>query len=104
MVSLLAFGYTAYLMIHTVAYGSDIPGFASIMTAILFLGGVQLLTLGIIGEYLGRMYIEVKRRPLYLIKDLQGIDVGRSTEGPEAKTPDARPRGRKLGPATDLEP
>lgn len=91
IVSILSFGYAAYLMIHTVAYGSEVPGFAPIMTAVLFLGGIQLLTLGIIGEYLGRMYMEVKRRPLYLIKDLQGIDDRRPAPSPAGAAVGAGP-------------
>jgi glycosyltransferase involved in cell wall biosynthesis len=55
-------------------YGIDVPGFASLMVGILFLGGVQLLSLGMIGEYLARVFTEVKARPLYLIADKEGFD------------------------------
>jgi len=62
--------YSAYLMLRTLVRGVDIPGYASIITAVLFLGGVQLIGIGVIGEYVGRMYIETKRRPVYIIRKI----------------------------------
>ncbi len=56
-------------MLRTIILGIDVPGYASLMVAVLFLGGIQLLTLGIIGEYIGRVYEEVKGQPLYLVRD-----------------------------------
>ena len=66
-IAMLAFVYAAFLIVRTLLYGIDVPGYASLMVVILFLGGVQLISLGIIGEYLGRTYDEVKQRPIYLI-------------------------------------
>lgn len=54
-----------------------VPGWTLLFIAVLFLGGVQLLALGVIGEYLGRVYWEVKRRPLYLVKERLGFDARR---------------------------
>ena len=54
--------------------GVDMPGYASLMVAVIFMGGVQLVVLGIIGEYLGRMYSEAKQRPLYIVESVLGID------------------------------
>ena len=62
------------LVIRTLAYGVDVPGYASLMVAILFVGGIQLITLGILGEYLGRVYAEVKGRPLYFVREEYGFE------------------------------
>lgn len=72
-ISGLALCYAAFLVIRTLVLGIDVPGYASLMVVILTLGGVQLLTLGIIGEYLGRVYEEVKNRPIYLVRDTYGV-------------------------------
>lgn len=67
-ISLLSFIYILVLVIRTLVYGTDLAGYASTMAVILFLGGVQLLSLGIIGEYVGRIFNETKGRPLYFIE------------------------------------
>ncbi len=72
--SMLSIFYASFLIFRTLFQGVDLPGYASLMVAVLFLGGVQLITLGVIGEYLGRVYEEVKGRPLYLVRDLYGFD------------------------------
>lgn len=64
-----AFIYAIWIIYKTLTFGDPIAGFPTLITIILFLGGLQLLTLGIIGEYLGRMFNESKRRPLYLVQD-----------------------------------
>lgn len=69
-----AFCYALFLIIRTLIFGRDLPGYASIMVVVLFFSGVQLVFLGILGEYVGRMFNETKRRPLYLIQDLLGVD------------------------------
>ncbi len=74
VVSVLAFSYAAFLIVRTLVFGVDVPGYASLMVVVLFLGGIQLITLGIIGEYLGRVYDEAKRRPLYIVNRLYGLD------------------------------
>ena len=74
LISLLAFIYGSFLILRTLILGIDVPGYASLMVTVLFVGGVQLITLGVIGEYLGRIYEEVKQRPLYLIRERYGFN------------------------------
>jgi glycosyltransferase involved in cell wall biosynthesis len=58
------------ILIKVIFYGVDVPGYASIIVAVTFLGGLQLVGIGILGEYVGRNYIESKRRPIYIIQDI----------------------------------
>jgi glycosyltransferase involved in cell wall biosynthesis len=58
----------AWLVVRTLLYGVDVPGYASLATAILLLGGIQLIGIGVLGEYVGRIYLESKKRPVYLIR------------------------------------
>lgn len=74
LLSLIALGYGGYLTVRTWLFGIDVPGYASLMAAVLLLGGVQLISLGVIGEYLGRVFTEVKARPLYLEAAREGFD------------------------------
>jgi glycosyltransferase involved in cell wall biosynthesis len=67
LVSLVGFAYAIFLVVRTLIYGIDVPGYASIMVTVLFIGGVQLLCLGMLGEYMGRLYMEVKGRPIYIV-------------------------------------
>lgn len=72
LVSLVAFIYLIYIVVVTNVYGEPVQGYPTIMVTVLFLGGVQLLSLGIIGEYLGRVFNEVKSRPGYFINSYNG--------------------------------
>jgi glycosyltransferase involved in cell wall biosynthesis len=72
LVSLVAFVYLVYSIIVTNLYGEPVQGYPTIMVTMLFLGGVQLLSLGIIGEYLARVFTEVKGRPGYFINSYNG--------------------------------
>ena len=67
------FLYALYTIIRTLIFGVDVPGYPSLMVAILVIGGMILISLGIIGEYLGRIYEEAKERPLYIIRDAIGF-------------------------------
>lgn len=75
LVALFALGYAAFLAIETMMFGNPVPGYASIMVSVLFLGGIQLISLGVLGEYVGRILTETKQRPLYVIRDSVGVDV-----------------------------
>ncbi|MBB3243175.1 glycosyltransferase involved in cell wall biosynthesis [Pseudomonas sp. Tn43] len=71
-ISIFAVLYAVYMVLDKIFFGNNVPGYPSLMTAILFLGGVQLIGIGILGEYVGRIYIEAKHRPRYVVKDVIG--------------------------------
>ncbi|MGL5867690.1 MAG: glycosyltransferase family 2 protein [Clostridium chrysemydis] len=73
-----AFVYMIYTVVKTIVTGVDVPGYSSLICVMLFIGGIQLIFLGIIGEYLGRIFTEVKRRPLYFIDEYSGTDNSKS--------------------------
>jgi glycosyltransferase involved in cell wall biosynthesis len=70
--ALVAMIYMVYVIIKTLLYGGDVAGYPSLITVVLFIGGVQLFFMGIMGEYIGRIFNESKFRPLYLVKDYNG--------------------------------
>lgn len=76
-VSAIGFLYMIYIIIKTIILGIDVPGYASTMVVILFLGGLQLIVLGVIGEYLGRAFYETKGRPLYFVEKYNDKKIGR---------------------------
>lgn len=67
IVSFMAFLYMVIIVLKTLLYGEDVAGYPSLMAVLLFLGGVQLVSIGIIGEYIGRIFNETKKRPLYFV-------------------------------------
>lgn len=73
IISTVAFSYAGWLILRTFIRGVDVPGYASLMAAILCMGGIQLISLGIIGEYLGRIYREAKHRPLFIVEERLGL-------------------------------
>ncbi|WID95682.1 glycosyltransferase family 2 protein [Bosea vestrisii] len=78
-----------YFMVRTLLFGTDLPGFPSLIVSIMFFSGIQLISLGMIGEYVGRIFAEVKRRPLYLVGERIGF----------AKHDSAPPHGDALPPS-----
>ena len=84
LVASLSLLYGLFLAIKTLVQGAEVPGYASLMVVMLFLGGTHLMVMGIIGEYIGRIYQEGKARPLYLIDKTVGFD-----QKPPSPAPDA---------------
>ena len=72
-VSLVAFVYMIWIITKTLLFGDEVRGYPTLLTAVLFFAGVQLIFLGVIGEYLGRVYEEVKARPLFLVREELGV-------------------------------
>jgi len=69
LVSIMAFLYLIYIILKTLIFGDPVQGYPTIMVTILFLGGIQLIALGIIGEYLSHIYNETKKRPGYFVRE-----------------------------------
>ncbi len=75
-ISLTAFAYALIVLVQTLVLGVDVPGYPSLIISVMFFAGVQLITLGVIGEYLGRVYEEVKARPLFIVAEEVGLSEG----------------------------
>ncbi len=73
LVSLASVLFAVFIGIKVFVSGVDVPGYASLMVAVSFLGGLQLMGIGVIGEYLGRTYIESKRRPVYFVRQIYEV-------------------------------
>jgi glycosyltransferase involved in cell wall biosynthesis len=74
LIALFALCYAGFIAFDTMVFGNRVPGYASIMVSVLFLGGVQLISLGVLGEYVGRILTETKQRPLYVVSNTVGIE------------------------------
>lgn len=70
LISILSIVFALVIVIQTILLGKDVPGYASTITTILFIGGIQLLSIGILSEYIAKIYLEIKNRPKYIIKDI----------------------------------
>jgi glycosyltransferase involved in cell wall biosynthesis len=70
--ALLTFAYAVFIVIYTLVLGIRVPGYASLLVAVLFFGSVQLMSIGLLGEYIGRIYLETKQRPAYIIRKTHG--------------------------------
>lgn len=73
-IATLSGAYGIYILILTIVRGIDVPGYASLFVAVLFLGGINMIGIGILGEYVGRIFLEVKQRPIYLVESRIGFD------------------------------
>ncbi len=97
----LSFIYMAIVITKVLIFGVDAPGYASLMSVVLFLGGVQLLTLGVLGEYISRLFVEVKQRPLYVVSDYLNIDPEEEPASADTiNLADRRSRQETRSPAT----
>lgn len=74
IISLISLIYAIYIVTVTLIFGADLPGFPSLIVAVMFLGGIQLLSIGILGEYIARIFTEVKQRPKYLVEIKHGFE------------------------------
>lgn len=72
-ISFFSFVYLLIEIVRTLFWGTDVAGYPSLLAGILFLGGIQLISLGVIGEYLGRVFIETKNRPPYFVREKSGV-------------------------------
>lgn len=79
-ISIFAITYAIAIVLRTMIWGSDVPGFPTLVVSVMFFSGIQLVFLGIIGEYIGRIFAEVKRRPLYIVAE----EIGGDADQPEA--------------------
>src|SRR4029077_10024034 len=77
------------LLVRTLIFGNEVPGYPSLMAVVLFLGAAQLVTLGVIGEYLGRVFDEVKQRPLYLVEQYLPSETSSAGSPELARSPGA---------------
>ena len=71
-IALVSFIYMGFIVVRTVVFGVDLPGYASLLSVMLFLGGLNLIGIGILGEYVGRLFLESKQRPLYIVDNVIG--------------------------------
>lgn len=90
-ISIFAITYAITVMLRTLVFGTDLPGFPTLVVSVMFFSGIQLIFLGIIGEYVGRIFAEVKRRPLYIVAE----EIGAEVEDIVPPRTQPKPRARK---------
>jgi glycosyltransferase involved in cell wall biosynthesis len=95
-ISVLAFLYAFVTILRTLVFGADVPGFPSIIVSVMFFSGIQLIFLGIIGEYIGRIFAEVKERPLYIVaEELGGGPLPAAAPGTKTGAPRVRSSAKR---------
>ncbi len=87
IISVISFIYAAILVFETLVFGIDVPGYPTIVVSIMLFSGVQLMSLGMIGEYIGRIYEEGKARPLYIVADEVGVPPGTPVSDEQQNSP-----------------
>ena len=85
VIAAVSFFYGSFILIRTMILGTDVPGYASLIVAVMFFGGVNLLSIGVLGEYVGRIFMETKQRPLYVVRRLHEPGVAVDTVGRELR-------------------
>jgi len=90
---LFSMAYACWLVVHTMIYGNPVPGYASLMVTVLTLGSINIVATGILGEYVGRIYNEVRGRPLYLVRETMGLE-SQNSEMEEHHGPQRLPTAR----------
>jgi glycosyltransferase involved in cell wall biosynthesis len=95
--AIVAAGYMVYIIARTLIYGVEVPGYASLLSVVLLFNGLTMVSLGILGEYVARMFVEVKRRPLYLVRDSWGF-CEREDDQVETIPADRQPAKRHTAP------
>jgi glycosyltransferase involved in cell wall biosynthesis len=96
LISGIAMTYGSFILIRTLFFGADLPGYASLIVSIMFLSGVQLISLGVLGQYVGRVYEEVKNRPLFIVAEKIGLE-DKVHEPRRTNTQDVRAKLRRAG-------
>jgi len=86
LIALMAFSFATVIVFRTLRYGNPVAGYPSLITVVLFIGGVQLVAIGLLGEYIARIYDEVKARPLYLTKFVASSTLQRAGAAPDEGT------------------
>lgn len=79
LIALSAFAYAGFILARTLIFGVEEPGYASLMIVVLMMGGINIVATGILGEYLGRVHIEVRNRPLYIVREAHGLNMQQET-------------------------
>lgn len=85
VLALFSFAYAAFIVVYTLINGRSVPGYASLICAVLALGGLNLIALGVVGEYVGRIFNEVKGRPLYIVSATIGFEDRADTGSPDSR-------------------
>ena len=98
LISVVSMCVAIYFVGETLVYGNDVPGFASLIVSVTFLAGIQLLSLGVLGEYIGRIFAEVKGRPLYIVERRLGLGIMRVAEQITPREQVTDPRRPLVGP------
>jgi glycosyltransferase involved in cell wall biosynthesis len=101
LVSMSAIVYALFIIVHTMMFGNPEPGWPTLVVGIMFLGGVQLLSIGILGEYMGRIYDEVKRRPSYFISRKIDLRADADADPGQGRPGGAAPGNESASPAQE---